>query len=82
MATSLTGFAGGVWHGGSSAAGGSGPPCELGGEVGATGESQLGEDVGEVCLDGAAGDVQAGADLGVGKTVGGKPADVAFHRGQ
>src|SRR5205807_320133 len=45
-------------------------------------DAELGEDVGEVGLHGAAGDEEARSDLGVGEPLGGEPYHLALGGGQ
>src|SRR5581483_9156642 len=59
--------------------GGSG---EGGAEVAAGGDAQLGEDLAQVPLDGAGGQEELGADLGVGAAVDGEPGDRGLLGGE
>jgi hypothetical protein len=54
----------------------------LGGELGAGGDSELSEDVGEVGLDGGATHEEVAGDLGVGETVGDEGDDLLFGGGE
>ena len=54
----------------------------LGGQLGAAGQVDLAEDVGEVGLDGPSRDVEPGADLGVGEPLGHQRGDLDLHRRQ
>src|SRR5580704_395834 len=54
----------------------------LGGEFGAGGDAELGEDVGQVHLDGAGGDEQAPGDGVVPQAFADQPDDIQFSRGQ
>jgi NAD(P)-dependent dehydrogenase (short-subunit alcohol dehydrogenase family) len=57
-------------------------PGDLGRELGARGDVELGEDVREVGLDGPARDGHARPDLGVGQPFGDQARDRALGRGQ
>ena len=57
-------------------------PGEFGGQLGAAGETNLPEHVGEMRLDGATGDVQPRADIWVRQSLGDEVADSGFHRSQ
>src|SRR6516162_7933930 len=74
--------AGGVL--GSAAAGGVFGGCRGGedNELGAVDDVELGEDVGEVGLDGGAGDEQAVGDVGVGQAFGDESYHLSFGGGE
>src|SRR6516162_5426743 len=72
------------WVLGSAAAGGvfGGGPGGEGDELGAVDDVELAENVGEVGLDGGAGNEQAGGDVGVGQAFGDEPYHLPLGGGE